>query len=218
TAALSARFYQLLNPSVLVNPRLRGSIKDGDYHNRMALHGYRAEQANDWFLSAGRPLAPQQMLDLIARKGPSPTGSGAFTFKDFRQGMVESDIKPKYSTPAEALYHKYLPPFQLRRAVEGGGMTKERAKEIMLIERYVESDIDAFLASIPTTSTAADPYIGKAETQLWSAQHRSYIAGESDQGTATANLGLLGVPDASLPRILSLWDAEKSLRRKQLTP
>jgi hypothetical protein len=218
TAALSARFFQLLNPSVLVNLRLRGYIEDGEYHQRMRLHGYRAEQANDWFLSAGRPLAPQQMLDLIARKGPGP-GGGVFDFADFRQGMVESDIKPKYATPAQALYHKYPPLFQLRRAVESGGMTKERAREVMHIERYEPQDITSLLASWHVdTGTARDPHVVKAETQLWTTQHTSYKAGESDAAEVETTLDLLNVPQGNHARILALWDRELELVRKQLTP
>jgi hypothetical protein len=155
TAALSARFFQLLNPATLVNLRLRGYIEDPEYHDRMRLHGYRAEQANDWFLSAGRPLAPQQMLDLIARKGPGP-GGGVFSFADFRQGMVESDIKPKYAAPAQALYHKYPSLFQLRRAVTDGGMSRQRALDILAIERYEDRDAATLVTSwLAPTATGA---------------------------------------------------------------
>ncbi len=217
TAALSARFYQLLNPSVLVNLRLRGYINDGDYHNRMALHGYRAEQANDWFLSAGRPLAPQQMLDLIARKGPSPTGSGVFTFADFRQGMVESDIKPKYSTPAEALYFKYPPLFQLRRAVESGGMTPERAREVMHIERYEPQDIDSLISSWTGGTATVSPWTAKAHNQLWGTIHRSYLSGEIDQTQARNAMATLPFDASEADTILFVWDVEKGLQRKTLT-
>jgi hypothetical protein len=218
TAALSARFYQLLTPGTLVQRRLRGYDDDATFHDRMRLHGFRAQQADDWFEASGRPLAPQQMLDLIARKGPSPTGAGAFSFKDFRQGMVESDIKPKYSTPAEALYHKYPPLFQLRRAVESGGITKGRAREIMLIERYEVQDIDGLLASWNATGTTADPHVTKAENQLWTTLHRSYVAEESDDAVADQTLTTIGVSDAARPRVVELWKLERELIRKQLTP
>jgi hypothetical protein len=217
TAALSARFYQLLNPSVLVNLRLRGYIEDPEFHNRMALHGYRAAQADDWFLSAGRPLAPQQMLDLIARKGPSPTGSGVTTFADFEQAIKESDIKPKYAAPARALYFKYPPLFQLRRAVESGGMTPERAREIMHIERYEPQDIESLLSSWTGGGTTSDPHVTKAENQLWTTLHRSYVAEESNDATADQTLTTLGVADAARPRVVELWKLERELIRKQLT-
>jgi hypothetical protein len=218
TAALSARYWQLLPPSVLVNLHLRGYITDGDFKNRMSLHGYRAEAAEDWFLSAGRPLAPQQMLDLIARKGPSPDGSGPFTFADFRQGMVESDIKPKYATPAQALYHKYPPLFQLRRAVEGGGMTKTRARAIMEIERYEEQDINSLLASWTEAAPSSDPYVGKARSQLWSALHRSYISEALEDPAAELGFSQLGIPQAEWATILGLWQHERALVTKRLTP
>lgn len=218
TAALAARFYQLLPPSVLVNLRLRGYIEDPEFHQRMSLHGFRNAQADDWFLSAGRPLAPQQMLDLIARKGPSPTGSGAFSFKDFQQGIVESDIKPKYAAPAQALYHKYPPLFQLRRAVEGGGMTKTRARAIMVIERYEEQDIDSLLESWKAPTASGDPYVGKAQAQLWTALHRSYVNVELEDAAAELGFAQLGIPQSEWPAILGLWQHERALIRKRLTP
>jgi hypothetical protein len=218
TAALSARFYQLLNPATLVNLRLRGYIEDPEYHDRMALHGYRTDQANDWFLSAGRPLAPQQMLDLIARKGPSPTGSGVFTFKDFRQGMVESDIKPKYSTPAEALYHKYPPLFQLRRAVESGGMTPARARAVMEIERYEAQDIDSLLASWKPAGATANPWVTKAHNQLWATTHRTFMAGTTTEPEARNALATVVGDPTTIDDVLFVWDIEKGLTRKTLTP
>jgi hypothetical protein len=210
--------HPLLTPGTLVQRRLRGYDNAATFHSRMARYGYTAQQADDWFEASGRPLAPQQMLDLIARKGPSPTG-GVFDFSDFRQGMVESDIKPKYSTPAEALYFKYPPLFQLRRAVESGGMTKARAEAIMHIERYEPQDIQSLLDSWHVAGgTTTDPHVTKAQTQLWTTTHRSYIAGEIDDTTAITHLSEAGVSPDSMQRVVVLWQFERELRRRTLTP
>jgi hypothetical protein len=209
--------HPILTPSVLVNRRLRGYDDPATFHRRMANHGFTPEQADDWFEASGRPLAPQQMLDLIARKGPSPDGVGVFTFADFKQGMVESDIKPKYSTPAEALYYKYPPLFQLRRAVESGGMTKERARAIMHIERYEPQDIESLLDSWHVSAGAAATHLQRAQTQLWNQAHRSYITGQLPDADAGAALTAAGVPQAEQAGVLQTWAEEANIRRKQLT-
>jgi hypothetical protein len=197
--ALKKMFWQLLPPSVLVNLRLRGYIEDPEFRARMRLHGFTGDQANDWFLSSGRPLAPQQMLDLIARKGPGPDG-GVFGWADFDKGMVESDIKPKYAQPAHALYYKYPPLFQLRRAVESGAITPARARAIMHIERYEPDDINGLIASWTSDGTGEQAGLTKAEIV------REYESRLVDEAVAAGLLRELGMSDAAIVAELELAD------------
>jgi hypothetical protein len=146
TPALKLLARLLLPPSVLVNLRLRGWIEADEFHTRMQPHGYNAAQADDWFKSSGRPMAPQQAFDAIARGAPGPFG-GTFDFGDFETAIRQSDIRPEWVEPLKKLYYKYPPLFQLRRAVESGGITPARAREIMHIERYEPDDIDGLIQS-----------------------------------------------------------------------
>jgi hypothetical protein len=67
-------------------------------------------------------------------------------------------------------------------------------------------------------TATVDPHVTKAENQLWTTLHRSYVAEETDDATATTTLGTLGVAAAAIPQILALWEQERALIRKQLTP
>jgi hypothetical protein len=65
--------------------------------------------------------------------------------------------------------------------------------------------------------TTSDPHIGKARTQLWTATHSSYVKGEIGTADATAALTTAGVDPGSVTAVLAVWDAERSLIRKQLS-
>jgi hypothetical protein len=67
-------------------------------------------------------------------------------------------------------------------------------------------------------ATAGDSHTAKAQTQLWTTTHRSYVAEEIDDATATASLSAAGVAAAAVPAILALWKQERALIRKQLSP
>ena len=58
----------------------------------------------------------------------------------------------------------------------------------------------------------------KYENQLWTALHRSFVARETNVTDARANMTTLGIPRDDQTRVLALWQAERDLIRKQLTP
>jgi hypothetical protein len=68
------------------------------------------------------------------------------------------------------------------------------------------------------TTTGGDKHTAKAQTQLWSTTHKSYVAQEIDEPTAAGALAAAGVPAASVPTIINVWNHERNLIRKQLTP
>jgi hypothetical protein len=175
----------LLAAATLVNLYLRGWITEADYHNRMAEHGFTAAQADDWYDSAGRPAAPVQMFNAWARGAPGPYG-GTFDHDDFIRGIRQSDIRPEYGETLWALRWNYPSLFQLRRAVQDGGISRERALEILHIERYERADavalVDSWLRGAGTTSkglTATDLATEYEARWLTRAQ---YIAGLKEIG------------------------------------
>lgn len=73
------------------------------------------------------------------------------------------------------------------------------------------------LAEKPS-ATDASPHVTKANNQLWTTTHRSYIAAEIDDATTLASLADAGVPADERPDVLTTWKNERELIRKQLTP
>jgi hypothetical protein len=62
------------------------------------------------------------------------------------------------------------------------------------------------------------PYTAKAESQLWTAIHRSYVIDSINDVTARDALEQLGIDEAEIDSILVLWDHEKGVTVKPLTP
>src|SRR5207237_6599289 len=58
----------------------------------------------------------------------------------------------------------------------------------------------------------------KAQTQLWSSAHRSYVEHEVTRAAAAAALDALGVAAAAQGAVFALWDAERGLIRRELSP
>lgn len=146
TAPLKALKAQLLTPAVLVNRRLRGWDSADTFHARMALHGFDAAQAEDWYESAGRPAAPGQMMSAWARGVDGPDGV-PMDEAQFRKGIVESDIRPEWAGMLWGIRYNYPSLFQLRGAVQDGALSPARALEILRNERYEADDAKALVAS-----------------------------------------------------------------------
>lgn len=136
----------LLNPATIVNLYLRGWITEATYHGRMAQHGYSAADADDWFKSAGRPAAPVQMFTAWARGVDGPDGT-PMDQQQFLKGIRESDIRPEWGPMLWGIRHAYPSLFQLRRAVQEGAITRQRALTILHYERYEDADAAALVAS-----------------------------------------------------------------------
>lgn len=218
TAALSARFWQLLPPGVLVRLRLKGWIEDPEYRARMNLHGYRDAQAEDWFLAEGRPAAPQQMATAVARGVVGPDGV-AMNEAQFVKGIRESDIRPEWAQMLWGIRYAYPPLFQITRLVQAGAIDAATGADWMVKNRAAPEVVDALRRYwTGGTGTTADPHVGRAQSQLWTTTHRSYLAGESDDATARARLADLLIAAAAQDQILALWQAERDLHRRQLTP
>jgi hypothetical protein len=218
TAALSARFYQLLPPGVLVRLRLKGWIEDPEYKARMARHGFRPASAEDWFLAEGRPAAPQQMATAVARGIDGPDGR-PMDEAQFVKGIRESDIRPEWAQMLWGIRFAYPPLFQINRLVQAGAIDAATAVSWAHKNRYapeVVTALDRYWGTGP--SATADPYVKRAETQLWSRTHSSFIAGEADEATARQRLDRLGVTGQNQDDVIDLWQEEADLIRKQLTP
>jgi hypothetical protein len=178
---------ELLSPATLVALHLKGWIDKADFHARMAHHGYDAGEADDWYDAAGRPAAPVQMYTAWARGAPGPYG-GTFDKADFIRGIRQSDIRPEYG---ETLWHdrfNYPSLFQLRRAVQDGGISRARALTILRYERYEDTDavalVDSWLTGTGTTAkglTATD--LANEYGALWITRAQ-YVSGLQQLGYA----------------------------------
>jgi hypothetical protein len=141
---------------------LRGWITKAQAIRGGALTGATPEQMDLLYKNRGRPMAPVQAFTAWARGAPHPVGEGipdrpgTFDYQDFKAAIQRSDIRTEYVDPLWALRWAYPSLFQLRRAVQDGGISKARALTILGYQRYEDRDALALVNSwlAPTTAGA----------------------------------------------------------------
>ena len=208
----------LLSAATAVRLYLKGWWTAGQRDALGAQWGYSSEQMNDWYLSEGRPAAPGQMATAWARGIDGPDGA-PMDEAQFLKGIKESDIRPEWGPMLWGIRYAYPPLFQTVRLLNAGTIDDATARLWLKNSRYPPDVIDAIITgSSGGTTTKADAHVSKAQTQLWTTTHRSYIANEVTAVVARNKLAQAGVDAASIPLVIGVWDHEKELVRKQLTP
>ena len=218
TDELLALEKQVLSAATYVRLRLKGYIGDAEMHAGGAKTGYTPADLDQWLLSEGRPATAHQIHIGYARGASLPGAANE------REAIItsvrESDIKPKYGDIIYAGRATYPSLFQLTRLVEGGTISPATGADWAHKAGLAAEVVTALEQSWSGTGqgAAADAHVAKAQTQLWTTTHRSYVQEESNDAQATSALTAAGVASGSVPQILSLWQHERALIRRQLTP
>lgn len=209
---------RVLNASVYVRAYLKGHIDRPTMHTGGALTGYTAPDLDLWELTEGRPATAHEIHIGYARGATLP--GAANELDAIAIAVKESDIRPEYTEIIQAGRWSYPSPFVLRGLAQSGDLGDTAAVDQILLEIGWKPDLAAKVAAAWTGGATAtsDPHEAKAQTQLWNTTHKSYIAEEIDDATATAALEGAGVTAAAVPAILALWKQERALIRKQLSP
>jgi len=210
--------HKLVSADVLTNLRLKGWIDRGEQLPLGARIGYSGAELDRMYLAAGRPAAPGQMYTAVARAVDGPDGR-PMDLAQFTKGIQESNIRPEWAPMLWGIRHTYPPLFQTNRLVQAKAVTPELGLEWLHKSRYAPDVLAAFEAYwAQGPGTAEDTHVGKARNQLWATLHASYKVGETDDTRAGELLTLIEVPAGAQPAVLELWQAERSIVRRQLTP
>lgn len=208
---------QVLSAATYVRGYLKGHITQQQMYAGGALTGYKPADLDLWYLTEGRPATAHEIHIGYARGAKLP---GATNELDaIATAVKQSDIRPEYTEIIQAGRFSYPSPFVLRGLAQNGDLGNTSAVEQILLEIGWKPDFAAKVAAAWTggSTTAADPHLAKAQTQLWTTTHASYKAREITDQDATAALGSAGVPTASVPAILAVWQHERDLIRKRLS-
>jgi hypothetical protein len=208
----------VLSPMNYVEGRLRGWLTDAEMYAGTSLHGVTQEDTDLLFKIHGRPISFHQTF-IGTRRGGTLDGPIAGIDPAFLAALRRSNIQPPFYNLAWAQRYTYPSPFVLRSLTQSGDISEADAHEVLIFlgwEPTFAAKVSAAWAG--GTSAATDAHVGKAQTQLWTTLHRSYIAGESTKTAARPVLASLGLTTAAQDQVLAFWDAERALVRKQLTP
>ena len=208
---------RLLTPHEAAEAQLRGVSIDGGPEAYAALSGVNAADFATLAELLGRPLSLHEIVTGEARGGTYGGDYSAVPAGPFRDAIRRSAIRPEY---ADLAYHnRYVYPsaFVLRGLAQSGDLGGTAQVQQTLEEIGWKPSFAQQVAQAWTGGGTADPHTAKAQTQLWTTTHRSYIAHEISDATATTALEAAGVASGSVPAVLNLWKIERDLIRKGLT-
>lgn len=218
-------FRQILTAHQYAELELRGFYSKTKRRNKTAQWGMSDTDSDDLFDVLGRSINTHQIVTGEARGGtykPPPATLAEQTAgipPAFLASLQRGNLRPEYYDLAYANRYTYPSFFAIRALLTGRVLDADQGYQLLL-EMGWKPSLARLVADHYGVATAAgsDPHVTKAQTQLWSTTHRSYIAGESDDTEATSALEAAGVAPTATGEVLTLWQHERSLIRKQLTP
>ncbi len=208
---------QIPSATDYVQAHLKGWIDEPAMYAGTAKHGMSKADTDLIYLRSGRPAAPGQMATAAARGIDGPDGS-PMDKTQFLKGIKESDIRPEWGEMLWDSRFLYPPLFQLTRLVQADAITPEVARDWAVKDRYPPEVVNAlFKYWNQPTAGKGDTHLAKAQTQLWSTLHRSYLAGDTDEATVTAKLPEAGVSAGVVSDVLALWNHEREVIRQRMS-
>jgi hypothetical protein len=208
----------LLTPHEYAEAELRGVLPHGEAQAGAEMSGLEPDDYATLFDILGRPLNVHAITTGLARGGRFG-GSYNDVPEPYRDAIRRSNIRPEYARLAYANRYSYPSAFVLRSLAQSGELGTAADVQAILEAIGWPPDLAAKVApSWVGGSGGADAHVGKAQTQLWTRTHSSYLAGEISEADARAALTVAAVPDTALDGVLTIWNQERELERKQLTP
>ena len=211
-------FREILTAHDYCELQLRGYLNADQRRELTAQHGMSDANSDLLYDVLGRGINVHQVL-IGQRRGGTFQGSTADIPPEYLYALERGNLRPEVYNLAYAARETYPSYFVTRALAQAGVISPERTKELFEGLGWPLDVADAaatFYTGAGGTSTGS--HVTKAETQLWTAIHKSYVNGQADDAFTEATLAELGVSADEIPKILSLWRAERNVIRRSLTP
>jgi hypothetical protein len=211
-------FREIPTAEQFVEAHLRGWVTKPEMYAGTARHGMSQADTDLEFQIHRRPLTPHAIKQGLARGANFNPEAGELQ-DPYEASVHQNNLGPEWYELAISLAGSYPSLFITNRLVTQGTITPTQGRTWMQKSGMADEVVTALHDSWTGGTTAtADAHSTKAQNQLWTTTHRSYVAEEIDDATATTALSAAGVAAAAVPAILALWAQERSLIRKQLSP
>src|SRR5256885_3125813 len=104
----------------------------------------------------------------------------------YKASIIEGPVKPAYYELAESLKYTLPSVFTMRALAQTGVWSEAKTATRLKWAGWLPEDADEAAKAWTATTVAAteNPYIGKAQTQLWNAIHKDYVKGAVSQADA----------------------------------
>jgi hypothetical protein len=209
---------RLLTPHEYEEAALRGVLTSEEADAGAALVGMEQADARLLFEIMGRPLNVHAITTGLAR-GAELGGSYDDVPEPYRDAIRRSNIRPEYAKLAYANRYTYPSAFVIRSLAQSGELDAATVKQTLLDIGWIPELVDKVVPAWTATSGGkGDSHVTKAQTQLWGTIHKAYVDDEANEAQARSALDALGVPADSQTAVLALWDHERTIVRRGLTP
>jgi len=202
-------------PSVTnyIDAHVRGWIDEAAMLAGAARHGMTREDTELEFLVHGRPLSWHQVW-IGLKRGGRYDGPLTDEKEIFYKSLRESSLRPEWYDLAWAQRFTLPATFALRTMAQSGDLSQAEVHQILIQQGWEPGLADTISQRWSTPAAAkADPWVTKAEVQLWTAAHKAFVGGALDEAEATTALNAVGVPVGTEPAVLRLWSFEAAIQK-----
>lgn len=211
--------WNVLSHIQYVDARVRGYIDNAAMYRGGAAWGFTPESMDLLHKTHGRPPSWHQVWVGIQRGGkilsptadltPENTGIDPTFFKALQQ----SDIQQQWYDIVWHLRWNYPSPFVLRQLSSGpNALTAAELTDVLTKLGWEPTFIDRTVTKwTGGTAGAVDSFVGKAETQLWTALHKAYVKTGVDRPTVESAMTVLVDSAADREVIFERWDTERTI-------
>ena len=208
---------QILTSEQYAELQLRGYLSRAERLAGTEQHGMSDANSDLLYDVLGRGLSLKQAF-IGERRGGVFQGDTS-QIPDWAMFQLQrGNLRPEVYNLAWA-GRETLPSAFVIRSLLTDGAIPEAQGESLFLESGWPADLAKTVAQHYSAGkgSSSDPHVSKAQTQLWTTTHRSYVGGETTDADATKALEAAGVGVAAIPAVLTLWQEEQSLVRKKLT-
>jgi hypothetical protein len=201
---------QILTAGEYAELQIRGIYGADTRRANTRKHGMSDADSDLLYQVLGRAPSVHALTTGLARGGKYP-GSYTNVPEPYRSAIQRSNTREEFSEIVYADRYSYPSPFVLRSLATEGDLGDRAAVEQILLEIGWKPELAASVSAkwVPK-GTAPDPWVKKADTQLWTATHKAYLKGTIAAPAAQANFDLIGVDPVAQPDVLARWDAERA--------
>jgi hypothetical protein len=191
---------------------LRGHHEFDWAAQQAARHGMSREDAFLIYQNQGRPLNLHQISQAIAWGANYNPGEGD-NADPWMQAVLLGAVRPEYYEMQHAL--KYIVPssFAIRQLAQSGVWEEPKVAARLKQAGWIPEDADEVARAWTQPAAAtANPFVGRAQTQLWAAIFNDYVKDRKIDRVAAGDLLAPLVPQAR-PRnqVLDMWTTVRNL-------
>jgi hypothetical protein len=203
---------EILTAGQYAELQLRGYLGGPERLKLTEQHGMSDADSDLLYNLLGRSIPVHQITTGEARGGVFDAPFDTIP-KAYLQSLQRGNLRPEYYSLAYANRYSLPSAFVLRAITTGGEITPAEAKQLLLEIGWppeLAATVSAAWGAAAGGGTL-DPYVKKAQGQLWTAAHRAAVKNGTPRTTIEPVLMTL-VPDlANRDAIFQLWDDERAL-------